>query len=136
MIALCVAKLKMFSPESKIFPRLKPKKKKNFFGESLDQYWRLEERKKARNVFFVMSLRLYDHEVLHNIASSSNFLSMPLGFSPFFRSYFVFQILEFEEFSKTIIPFALVGYETGYSQLGATRLLGYLPSHIQRELME
>ena len=31
-------------------------------------------------------------------------------------------------FNKTIIPFALVGYEIGYSQLG--------PSHIQRTLME
>ena len=34
------------------------------------------------------------------------------------------------EFNKTIIPFALIGYEIGYSQLGATRLVGYLPSHI------
>ena len=33
-------------------------------------------------------------------------------------------------FNKTIIPFALVGYEIGYS------LVGYLPSHIQRALME
>ena len=41
-----------------------------------------------------------------------------------------------KEFNKTIIPFALAGYETGYSQLGATRLVGYLPSHIQRALME
>ena len=47
-----------------------------------------------------------------------------------------FKALEFKEFNKTIIPFALVGYETGYSQLGATRLVGYLPSHIQRALME
>ena len=30
-----------------------------------------------------------------------------------------------KEFNKTIIPFALVGYETGYSQLGATRPVGY-----------
>ena len=36
------------------------------------------------------------------------------------------------EFNKTIIPFALVGYEISYSQRGA----GYLPSHIQRALME
>ena len=36
-----------------------------------------------------------------------------------------------KEFNKTI-----VGYETGYSQLGATRLVGYLPSHIQRAVME
>jgi len=40
------------------------------------------------------------------------------------------------EFNKTIIPFALVGYETAYSQLGAARLVGYLPPHIQRALME
>ena len=81
-----------------------------------------------------MSLRLSDHDVLHNIASSSIF-SISLEFSRFFLSYFVFQILEFKEF-KTIIPFALVGYETDYSQLGDTRLVGYLPSHIQRALME
>ena len=43
---------------------------------------------------------------------------------------------EFKEFNKTIIPFALVEYETGYSQLGAERLIGYLPSHIHRALME
>ena len=38
--------------------------------------------------------------------------------------------------NKTIIPFALVGYEIGYSQLGPAGLVGYLPSHIQRALME
>ena len=40
------------------------------------------------------------------------------------------------EFNKTIIPFTLVGYEISYSQFGASRLVGYLPSHIQRTLME
>ena len=39
-------------------------------------------------------------------------------------------------FNKTIIPLALVGYEMIDSQLGATRLVGYLSSHIQRALME
>ena len=39
-------------------------------------------------------------------------------------------------FNKTVIPFALVGYEIGYSQLDPTGLVGYLPSHIQRVLME
>ena len=34
-------------------------------------------------------------------------------------------------FNKTIIPFALVGYEIGYSQLGPMGLVGYLSSHIQ-----
>ena len=39
-------------------------------------------------------------------------------------------------FNKTIIPFALVGYEIGYSQLGPTSLVSYLLFHIQRALME
>ena len=39
-------------------------------------------------------------------------------------------------FNKTIIPFMLVGYEIGYSQLSTTGLVRYLPSHIQRALME
>ena len=38
--------------------------------------------------------------------------------------------------NKTIIPFAVVGYEIGYSQLGPKDLVGYLPSHTQRALME
>ena len=83
-----------------------------------------------------------DHKVLHNIASSSILIDLKVLFR--FRSDFLvfyarisyFKLLEFKEFNKTIIPFALVGYETGYSQLGATRLVGYLPSHIQRALME
>ena len=29
-----------------------------------------------------------------------------------------------------------VGYYTGYSQLGTTLHVGYLPSHVQRVLME
>ena len=59
-------------------------------------------------------------------------------FSRFFSWYFkfYFKFLKFKEFNKTIIPFALVGYETGYSHLGATLLVGYLPSHIQSALME
>ena len=39
-------------------------------------------------------------------------------------------------FNKTIIPFALVGYEIGCSQRGPKGHVGYLPSHIQRPLME
>ena len=77
---------------------------------------------KRQEMLFVMSLRLSDYKVLHNIA--------------FFARTSYFKFLEFKKFNKTIIPFALVGYETGYSQLGATRLVGYLPSHIQRALKE
>ena len=48
----------------------------------------------------------------------------------------VLQLTEGREFSKTIIPFALVGYEIDNGRLGATYLVGYLPSCIQRGLME
>ena len=65
------------------------KEEENFFVESLDQFRRLEVREKARNVF-VMSLRLSDNKVLHNIASVLiKFFSISLGFARFFRSYFV-----------------------------------------------
>ena len=131
MIALSVAKLKTFTPESEISFGIK--QKKNVFVESLDHFRSLEI--KVRNVF-VMSLRLFDHEVLHNIASSSTFFDFARIFSLFALVFRTSKLLEFKEFNKTIIPFALVGYESGYSQLGATRLVGYLTSHIQRALME
>ena len=133
MIALNIAKLNFFTPEIEI--SLGIKHKENVFGESLDQFRSLEVREKIRNVF-VMSLRLSDHQVLHNIASSSSFFDFARIFSLFSLVFRTSKLLEFKEFNKTIIPFALVGYETGYSQLGATRLVGYLPSHIQRALME
>ena len=47
--------------------------------------------RKRQEILFVTSLRLSDHRVLHNIASSSSFCSISLGFSRFFRSYFVLQ---------------------------------------------
>ena len=113
--------------------------KKSFFVESLDQSRRLEVREKARNVFIVMSRYVclsttcYTTAHLHQVFFFFRFRS---DFLAFFARISYFKFLEFKEFNKTIIPFALVGYETGYSQLGATRLVGYLPSHIQRALME
>ena len=66
MIVPSVATLKLFLLESEIFSLHKAKKK--VFVESLDQFQRLEVRKKEINVF-VMSLHLSDHKVLHNLAS-------------------------------------------------------------------
>ena len=60
--------------------------------ESLDQFRHLEVRENARNVF-VMSLRMSDHKVLHNIASSS-ILKM---FLLVFRTS---KLLEFKELFK------------------------------------
>ena len=113
------------------------KAKKNVFLDSWVKFRRLEVREKVRNVF-VTSLRLSDHKVLHDIASVLiKFFWFRSDLLAFFAriSYFL-NFWSLKEFNKTIIPFALVGYETAYSQLGATRLVGYLPSHIQRALME
>jgi len=74
-------------------------------------------------MFFVMSLlclttRCYTKSHLHQVffRFRSDFLTFFAGIS-----YFIF--LEFKEFNKTIIPFALVGYETGHSQLSAMHLM-------------
>ena len=66
-------------------------------------------------MFFVMTLRLSDRtKVLLNIPSSQVFF---FGFTRIFSLLsLVFRaskFLEIKEFNKTIIPFALVGYETG-----------------------
>ena len=67
MIALSVAKLNIFFTGKRDFSLSKAKKeKKTLSVESLDQFRRLEVREKARNV-----------------------LSISLGFSRLFRSYFV-----------------------------------------------
>ena len=69
--------------------------------------------RKGKKCFFVINLRLSDHKVLHNIASSSSFFRFRLDFLAFFARISYFKFLEFKEFNKTIIPFALVRYETG-----------------------
>ena len=105
--------------------------------ESLDQCRRLEVREKARSVFcdnrayVCLTAWCYATSHLHQF-----FFDFARIFSLFFARISYLKFLEFKDFNKTIIPFAIVGYETGYSQLGATRLVGYLPSHIQRALME
>ena len=104
--------------------------------ESLNQCRRLEVPEKVRNVVcdepnVGLTTRCYTTSHLHQV-----FFDFARIFSLFVARISYFKFLEFKEFNKTIIPFALVGYDTGYSQLGATRLVGYLPSHIQRALME
>ena len=68
MIALSVAKLKMFSPESEIFLWIKPKKKKKTF---LWKVWinaDVYKYPKRQEMFFVMSLRLSDWLIENNIS--------------------------------------------------------------------
>ena len=85
MIALSVAKLNLFFARKRNSSVNKATKK--VFVESLDQFRRLEVREKAKNVL-VMSLRLSDQKVLHNIPSIViKFFSFPLGFSGFFRPF-------------------------------------------------
>ena len=59
---------------------------------------------------FLMSLSLSDHKVLHNIASSSSFFRFRSDFIAFFARILNFKFLEFKEFNKTIIPFAVVEF--------------------------
>ena len=106
--------------------------------ESLDQRRRLEVRKKAKNVFCDDSTSVWSHWDVTQHRIFIKFFAISLGFSRFQCSlvFRTLKFLEIKEFNKTIIPFELVGYETGYSQLGATRLVGYLLSRIQHALME
>ena len=57
-----------------------------------------------------VKVKVAGHEVLctrrHEVCLNSTSVSLS-------------KLLEVKEFNKTIIPFALVGYETGDSQLGA-----------------
>ena len=63
-------------------------------------------------------------------------LAVVFATSTSIESSYNFPVYKSTEFNKTIIPFAPVGYDIGYNQLCPIGLLGYLPSHIQRELME
>ena len=93
--------------------------------ERLDQRRRSEVREKARK-FFVLTLRLSGHNELYTTSHLHQvFFDFARIFSLFSLVFRTSNSLEIKEFNKTIIPFALVGYETGYSQLGATRLVGY-----------
>ena len=90
------------------------KERKNFSVESLDQCRRLEVGEKARNIFCAEPTCLRPQGVTqHRIFVK--FFSISLGFARFFSSYFGLQILVLKEFNKTIIPFALVGFETCYA---------------------
>ena len=70
------------------------------------------------------------------IPCSANMVSKRVIFEAFLFSVSSNFLSFWGVFNKTIIPFALVGYEIGYSQLGPTGFVGYLPPHIQRALME
>ena len=81
MIALSVAKLKMFSPESEIFLTKGKKEKKKFPRKFVSMPTFTSTRK---GMLFVMSLRLSHHKLSHNIASSSSFFRFCLDFLAFF----------------------------------------------------
>ena len=107
--------------------------------ESLDKCQHLEVHEKARNIFCDEPTSVWPQGVTQR-RIFMKFFRFRSDFLAFFTRISFFKFLEFKESNKTIIiiiiPFALVGYETGYSQLGATHLIGYLSSHIQRALME
>ena len=122
---LSVAKLKIVFAGKRNFSLNKAKKeKKNFFLESLDQCWSTGKGKKCFLwwAYICLTSRCYTTSHLHQV-----FFDFAWIFLAFFAhtSYF-----------KNNNPFALVGCEIGYSQLGTMRLVGNLPSHIQHALHE
>ena len=90
----------------------------------------------ARNAFGDEPTSVWPQDVTRHCIFIKFFLRFRSDFLAFFARISYFKFLEFKEFNKTIILIALAGYETGYSQLSAKRFVGYLPSHIQRALME
>ena len=86
--------------------------------ESWDRFRLLEVREKARNVFRDEP-RHYTTSHLHQV-----FLDFSPIFSLFSLVFCTFKLWSLRNLIKQLFPFALVGYETGYSQLGASRLVG------------
>jgi len=120
----------MFSLESEIFLWIKPKEKKQLFCGKSGSMPTFRSTQKGKKCFLwwayvCLTTRCYTILHLHQV-----FFRFRSDFLAFFARISYFKFLEFKEFNKTIIPFTLVGYETGYSQLGAMRFNGYLPSHL------
>ena len=91
---------------------------------------------KARNVL-VISLRLSDHKAVTQHRILIKFFLFRSDFLAVFARISYFKFLDLMNLIKQLFHSRLLDMnETGYSQLGATRLVGYLPSHIQRALME
>ena len=128
----------MFSPESEIFLWIKPKKKKKtFFCGKFGSMLTFRSTRKPQKSFFCDGpTSVWPQGVTKHRIFIKRFFRFRSDFLAFLARISYFKFLEFKEFNRTIITFALVGYETGYSQIGATRLVPYLPSHIQRALME
>ena len=100
MIALSIAKLKMFSRESKIFLWIKPKKKKKLFSGKFGSMPTFRSKQKGRKylwwAYVCLITRLNKTLHLHQV------------FFDFTRiSYFKF--LEFKEFNK-LINYYLINY--------------------------
>ena len=132
MIALSVANV--FAGKRNFSLNKAKKEKKHFCGKP-GSMLTFRSTRNGKKCFFVMSLRMSDHKMSHNISSSSSFFRFRSEFLAFLALFRTSNFFSLRNLIKTIIPFALVGYETGYSQLGATRLVGYFPSHIQRALI-
>ena len=106
----CWAK-NVFAGKRYFFLNKAKREKKNV--ESLDQSRRLEVPEKVRNVFCDEPTSVWPQGVTqHRIFKF--FRGFARIFSLFCAHISYFKFLEFKEFNKTIIPFALVGYETGY----------------------
>ena len=85
-------------------------------------------------------VRLSDHKVLHNIASSSSFFSISQDFLAFFARISYFTSLEFKKFNKTIILFyldmrLLIDNSTLRASLAIYHLISNAPSWSNYQLV-
>jgi len=120
------------------FPLNKAKKNKNFFVESLDHCRRLEVREKARNVFLwrvyvCLTKRCYTTSHLHQVFFF-DFARIFSLFSLVFRTsnFWSLRNLIKQLFHSRLLDMRLV---IANSALRASLAI-YVPSHIQRALME
>ena len=113
MIAVSVATLKLFSPESEI--SLRKKQKKSFCGKFGSIPIFINTRKGTKcfcdEPTSVWPQGLAQHRIFIKFF---RFRSISLVFR-------TFKLIEFKEFNKTIIPFALVGHEAGYHVISNAR---------------
>ena len=96
--------------------RAKKRRKKLFCGK-FGSTPTFRSTRKGKKCFFLwlayvcLTTRYYTTSHLHQV-----FCRFRSDFLAFFARISYFKFLEFKEFNETIIPFALVGHETGYSQ--------------------
>ena len=103
--------------------------------ESFDQCRCLEVHEKARNVL-VISLRLSDHKAVTQHRILIKFFLFRSDFLAVFARISYFKFLDLMNLIKQLFHSRLLDMRLVIANSALRGLVGYLPSHIQRALME